>query len=38
MSGRRGQVTSQEWLWVLACALALIVFTSLPYLWGLRSN
>lgn len=34
MSVSRGQVTVREWLWVLAWALVLMTFTSLPYLWG----
>lgn len=34
MSIHRGEVGAREWLWVLAWALVLTAFTSLPYLWG----
>ena len=34
MSAQRGRVVLREWLWVLAWALVLMAFTSLPYLWG----
>jgi hypothetical protein len=36
MSAQRGQVTVKEWRWLLIWALTLMLFTSLPYLWGWR--